>query len=51
MKTLYLGSDEEEDQQEVEPVGTSRGVPSRSGDGASGSGAAEEEVIVEAVAE
>ena len=51
MKTLYLESNGEGEQQEVEPVGPSRSEPSKPRDGASGSGAADEEVVVEDVVE
>ena len=51
MKTLYLESDGEGDQQEVEPAGPSRSNPSIPRDGAFGSGATKEEVVVEDVVE
>ena len=51
MRTLYSRSDEEEDWKKVELAGTSRGVSSEAGKRASGSGAVEEGVIVEEIAE
>ena len=51
MKTFYSESDEEGDQQEVEPINSSESDPSGPRDGAFGSKAAQEEVVVEDVAE
>ena len=51
MKTLYSKSNGEGEQQEVELIRLSGSEPSKLRDGASRSGAADEEVLVEDVVE